>query len=61
MIYRAVKGMIPNNTIRDQILDLNLIIHDGPYHNHFAQKLPQFTESPPIDINEMLEIKDLKN
>jgi ribosomal protein L13 len=35
-IYRAVKGMLPNNEIRDGILDLNLIIHAGLYHNHYA-------------------------
>ena len=32
------------------------MIHPGPYHPHFAQKLPQFTESPPLDINEILEL-----
>ncbi len=35
-IRRAVKGMIPKNNIREQILDEFLIIHTGPYHNHTA-------------------------
>jgi ribosomal protein L13 len=42
IIFRAVKGMMAKNTIRNIILEKNLIIHAGPYHNHFAQKLPQF-------------------
>jgi large subunit ribosomal protein L13 len=42
IIRRAVKGMLPKNTIRGIILERNLIVHAGPYHDHLAQKLPQF-------------------
>lgn len=42
--------MLPKNNIRLDILD-NLIIHKGMYHNHIAQKLPQFTQKKPQDIN----------
>jgi ribosomal protein L13 len=51
IIFRAVKGMMAKNTIRNIILEKNLIIHAGPYHNHFAQKLPQFVAQSPLDIN----------
>ena len=40
VIRRAVKGMLPKNNIREKLLDMNLFIHAGPYHDHFAQKLP---------------------
>lgn len=40
VIRRAVKGMMPKNNIRLDIIDKHLYIHAGPYHNHFAQKLP---------------------
>ena len=36
-----------------------LQIHVGPYHPHHAQKLPQFTEIPPMDLNEILGYKDV--
>src|ERR1035437_3044736 len=36
VIRRAVTGMMSNNTIRDILLDKNLFIHRGPYHNHIA-------------------------
>lgn len=52
VIYRAVKGMIPKNHIREEILSQRLIVHDGPYHTQYAWMLPQFTESEPHDINE---------
>lgn len=56
IIFRAVKGMMAKNTIRNIILEKNLIIHAGPYHNHFAQKLPQFVPQSPLDINQELGI-----
>lgn len=56
IIFRAVKGMMAKNTIRNIILDQNLIIHAGPYHPHFAQKLPQFVPQSPIDINKQIGI-----
>ena len=39
-----------------------MIVHEGPYHPHFNQKLPQFTESPPLDINKILglDLVDMK-
>ena len=40
IVRRAVKGMLPNNTIQDILLERNLIVHAGPYHDHVAQKLP---------------------
>lgn len=39
-IYRAVKGMIPKNKLREDILKQHLIVHDGPYHSQYAQMLP---------------------
>ncbi len=32
VVRRAVKGMMAKNTIRNILLDKNLIIHAGPYH-----------------------------
>ena len=54
VVRRAVKGMLAKNTIRNILLDRNLIIHEGPYHDHIAQKLPQFIAQVPIDINKEL-------
>lgn len=31
-------------------------MHAGPYHTQYAQMLPQFTESEPLDINEHLNL-----
>eukprot|EP00347_Sterkiella_histriomuscorum_P023073 403336055 len=56
IIRRAVKGMLPKNTIREIMLDHNLFIHEGLYHNHIAQKLPQFVEQKPEDINEKINL-----
>lgn len=33
-------------------------MHEGPYHNHFAQKLPQFIEQSPLDINKELNLEN---
>lgn len=54
IVRRAVKGMLAKNTIRNILLDKNLIIHEGPYHDHIAQKLPQFISQQPLDINKEL-------
>jgi large subunit ribosomal protein L13 len=59
IVRRAVKGMMAKNTIRNIILDRNLIIHEGPYHDHIAQKLPQFMEQSPIDINKELGLDSI--
>lgn len=54
VVRRAVKGMMAKNTIRNILLDKNLIIHAGSFHEHFAQKLPQFLPKQPLDINKEL-------
>jgi len=51
LIYLSVKGMLPKNNLREEILSKYLIVHGGPYHPHLAQKLPQFTEPEPKDFN----------
>lgn len=56
IIRRAVKGQMAKNTIRNILLDKNLIVHEGPYHDHIAQKLPQFIPQQPLDINKVLGI-----
>lgn len=62
VIRRAVVGMLPNNNIRDRIVDRFLIVHEGMYHNHTSQKLPQFVKLKPEDINERYELgKDKLN
>lgn len=48
--------MLAKNTIRNILLERNLIIHEGPYHDHFAQKLPQFIPQTPLDVNKILGI-----
>ena len=50
--------MLAKNTIRNILLDKNLIIHAGPYHDHIAQKLPQFIPQQPFDINKMLGLQE---
>lgn len=56
IIRRAVKGQMAKNTIRNILLDKNLIVHAGLYHDHLAQKLPQFISQQPLDINKILGI-----
>ena len=46
--------MLPKNNTREKLLSRYLHVHPGPYHPHFEMKLPQFTELPPYDINEIL-------
>lgn len=60
IVRRAVKGMIAKNRIRELLLDRNLTIHAGPYHNHLAQKLPQFIPQKPLDINKELGLDSFK-
>ena len=38
--YFAVKGMLPKNKLREDILKNYLIVHGGPYHNQENLKLP---------------------
>lgn len=40
VIRRAVTGMLPNNNIRDRIVEKFLVVHDGMYHPHTSHKLP---------------------
>lgn len=47
--------MLPKNNIREGILDHNLFVHAGLYHNHIAQKLPQFVQHKPENINERID------
>lgn len=51
--------MIPKNHIRGGILDRNLIVHDGLYHDHIAQKLPQFVDLPPENINDLMGLNSM--
>ena len=62
VVYLTVKGMLPKNKTRRKLLRQKLIVHEGPYHQFFNQKLPQFTESPPLDINKLigLDLEDVK-
>ena len=48
----AIKGMIPKNRLREEILARRLFIYPGAFHPHFKQGLPQFMEQDPNDINE---------
>mmetsp|Transcript_62731 Transcript_62731/g.86700 ORF Transcript_62731/g.86700 Transcript_62731/m.86700 type:complete len:90 (+) Transcript_62731:600-869(+) len=51
VVYLAVKGMLPKNSHREDILKKHLIVHDGPYHTQVNWKLPQFGQAMPNDIN----------
>ena len=61
IVRRVVEGMLPNNTIRDILVGKNLIIHEGPFHDHFAQKLPQFVKQRPLDINEVTGLSSIRD
>ena len=41
------------------IMSKNLTIHEGLYHNHQAQKLPQFVDLLPDDINKHVGTYDI--
>jgi hypothetical protein len=45
-------GMLPKNSLRDDIIKKNLILIRGPYHNFHNVGLPQFTVPLPLDIND---------
>ena len=55
VLHNAIRGMIPKNRLREDVLKTRLFIYDGPFHPHFKQGLPQFTEPEPRDINEDLQ------
>jgi hypothetical protein len=61
VIYRAIKGMIPKNNLREDILSQKLIVHDGPYHTQYNWMLPQFTEPQPYDINKHFGLDSVYN
>jgi hypothetical protein len=58
-MYEAVKGMLPKNKLREDMIKKNLDIIIGPYHKYHNVGLPQFTEPLPKDINEELGFNDL--
>ena len=51
--------MLPKNQIREEILSQKLIVHHGPYHTQYAQMLPQFCESEPLDINSYFNLQSV--
>ena len=55
VLFHAVKGMLPKNKLKDKIIQQRLFIYPGPYHDLLPDKLPQFTTSDPININEVFE------
>ena len=58
-MYQAVKGMLPKNKSREEVLAKRLEIIEGPYHNHHNKGLPQFMDLVPADINEELGFDDM--
>jgi len=40
VLYTAIKGMIPKNRLREDIISKKLLIYPGPFHPHFKQGLP---------------------
>ena len=55
----AIKGMIPKNKLREDILTKRLFIYPGDFHPHHKQGLPQFTVQQPDDINEAFDFGKL--
>ena len=51
IINDAVKGMLPKNKLRNELLE-RLVLIRGPYHNYHKVGLPQFVEHAPVDIPE---------
>ena len=52
-------GMLPKNSLRDEIIKKNLILIRGPYHNFHNVGLPQFTVPLPKDINDFLGAREI--
>ena len=52
VLETAIRGMIPKNRLREDTLSRKLFIYPGPFHPHFKQGLPQFTEQERYDVNE---------
>ena len=56
VLFKAIKGMVPKNRLRDDLIKKKLFIYSGPFHPHHNKGLPQFTEQEPHDINEILDL-----
>ena len=52
VLTQAVRGMMPKNKLRNDIISKRLFIFNGPYHDMMPDVLPQFTSREPEDINE---------
>lgn len=52
-------GMLPKNSLRDDIVKKNLVLIRGPYHNYHNVGLPQFTVSLPKDVNDFTGSRDI--
>lgn len=59
IIINAVMGMLPKNSLRDDIIRKNLTLIRGPYHNFHNVGLPQFTVPLPKDINDYTGTRDI--
>ena len=55
VLQHSIRGMIPKNRLREDVLMKRLFIYPGAYHPHYKQGLPQFTVPEPHDINEMFD------
>uniref|UniRef100_A0A7S3N0I6 50S ribosomal protein L13 n=1 Tax=Strombidium inclinatum TaxID=197538 RepID=A0A7S3N0I6_9SPIT len=51
ILLDAVKGMLPKNKLKKDLMEKHIKVFDGPYHT-YHNILPQFTEPLPHDINE---------
>jgi large subunit ribosomal protein L13 len=40
VLYRAIKGMIHKNKLREDVIRRRLMIYPGPFHPHFSKGLP---------------------
>lgn len=47
-------GMMPKNSLSEDVVKKNLILIRGPYHNFDHVGLPQFTVPLPFDVNEYM-------
>ena len=52
-------GMLPKNSLRDDIIRKNLTLIRGPYHNFHNVGLPQFTVPLPKDVNDYTGTRDI--
>ena len=59
VLFKAIKGMVPKNRLRDDLIKKKLFVYPGPFHPHHNKGLPQFTEQDPHDINEVFDFGKL--